>query len=773
MSQDYSEFMRELLADFQVEAAEHRQHIVDALIELESSSDAGRDALLEAMLREAHSLKGASRAVDAKALEQLCQSMESVLAALKSGKLPFEPDLLDLLHSAVDTLDEGLAAVADGRTDHWPEHHAAVVARLEAVRRCDPSATARQVSVAHQNPAARPTPTEPAELSQPEAELSQPEAELAEPPTHTEAPQPAAEHEAAAPARAKETVRTTMAKLSAILREAEELLSAKSMLSHHLDELKTIAARQSSSRRDWEHLRSEFGRDSELLEALDPWQADHFRALREDLGQLAQRMEHDQRLLARMVDDLLVDLKRALLFPCGSLLAGLPKLVRDLARDRGKQVAFEFRGAEVEIDRRVLEEIKDPLIHLLRNAVDHGLEAPAERQRASKPPIGALSLTITQAERGQVRVQVADDGVGLDSAQLKAAASRSGILPAAQVAAMSAEESWQLAFGSGVSTSPLVTDISGRGLGLAIVAEKVTRLGGTIAVRSAPGAGTTFDLVLPQTMVTFRGVLVRVGEQLLFVPVGSIELATRVAAADIRTVEGQPTVLLGGQVTPLARLADVLGIPGRAAAAETMPALVLAAGPQRVALAVDEVLREEEALLRELGPQLRSVRRYAGASVLGSGQVVPVLEPAELIEASLGRSAEALPTAAEEVTEAPKAVLVAEDSLTSRTLLRTILDAAGYLVTTAVDGVDAARALREGNFDLLVTDVEMPRMDGFDLTSLVRADKRLADLPVVLVTAREAPEDRERGLAVGANAYIIKSSFEQSNLLEAVRRLIG
>lgn len=329
-----------------------------------------------------------------------------------------------------------------------------------------------------------------------------------------------------------------------------------------------------------------------------------------------------------------------------------------------------------------------------------------------------------------------------------------------------------LAFQSGISTSSIITDISGRGLGLAIVREKVEQLGGTVAIESHPDAGTTFRIALPLTLANFRGVLVGVGGQFFIIPIASIGRVARLADMDIRTVENRETISLDEKAVSLVRLGDVLGLPSKAAAGKSAGemAIVLDLGSTRIAFQVDEVIGEQEVLVKPLGPQLARVRNIAGASVLGTGQVVPVLNVPDLMKSAVKFAAGMPVQPAETRTQS---VLVVEDSITSRALLKNILESAGYAVTTAVDGVDAYTVLKTAVFDLVVSDVEMPRMDGFELTAKVRSDKQLAELPIVLVTALESHEYRERGIDVGANAYIVKSSFDQSNLLEVIRRLIG
>lgn len=516
-----------------------------------------------------------------------------------------------------------------------------------------------------------------------------------------------------------------------------------------------------------------------MLEHLESEQL-FIKTIEERLLRLSKFAAHDQRTLAGMSDSLLHDVKEMHLLPFSSLLEIFPRFTRELARDQGKQVELVIQGGEIEIDRRTLEEMKDPLMHLLRNCIDHGIEQPAMRQDKGKPACGNITVAIAQKDGGKIEIMVADDGAGIDAAKVKVAARKLNLVTAEEAEKLGEQEAQALIFNSGISTSQIITDISGRGLGLAIVREKVERLGGVVALESPHDGGTSFRITLPLMLATFRGVLVRAGEHYFVIPALSVERVTRVVQADIQTVENRATIPLDGQAVALVSLGDVLELPrpnppNRGATdkvSEQALVIVLGTGHKHVAFRVDEILGEQEVLVKTLGRQLARVRNVAGACVLGTGQVVAVLNVPDLLKSAVKQAAPP-PVAAETHGVAKKqSILVVEDSITSRALLKNILESAGYRVTTAVDGVDAYTTLKTGAFDLIVSDVEMPRMDGFDLTAKVRADKQLAGLPVVLVTSLESREHRERGIDVGANAYIVKSSFDQSNLLEVLRQLI-
>ena len=495
------------------------------------------------------------------------------------------------------------------------------------------------------------------------------------------------------------------------------------------------------------------------------------------MAALTRTAEQDRHAIGKLVDDLLEDSKKLLLLPFATLAAPFPKLVRDLCRDQGKEADLVIHGEEVEIDKRILEEMKDPLIHLLRNCVDHGIETPDERRRLGKPSRATITLAVSQVNGSKVELLVSDDGAGIDTDKVKESAVRHGLISAEEAARLDEPEARALIFQSEVSTSPIITRLSGRGLGLAIVREKAEKLGGEVSVESRPGLGTAFRIVMPATRATFRGILVEAAGRLLVVPTVQVERVARARPDDVQTVEGRETISFDGRAVALVQLADALELPPverKDTPSAGVTVIVLGSGEQRIAFAVDAVLDEQEVLVKPLVKPLSRVRNVAAATVLGSGKVAPILNVADLLK-SARKVAGAQARVAAGTAPAPaetRTILVAEDSITSRMLLKGILESAGYNVKIAVDGMEAFTLLRAERFDLVVSDVEMPRLNGFDLTARIRADKKLAELPVVLVTALETREDRERGIDVGANAYLVKSSFDQSNLLEAVRRLI-
>jgi two-component system chemotaxis sensor kinase CheA len=502
---------------------------------------------------------------------------------------------------------------------------------------------------------------------------------------------------------------------------------------------------------------------------------DRLRNIDRHVSTLTRKAQGHSKSLGRMVDSLLRDGKRVAMQPFSALTGSFPLMVREIARNEGKEVRFDVEGDSVEMDKRLLDELKSPLTHLLRNCIDHGIEKPELRLRRGKPSHGTVRILVNQVDGGKVRVDVSDDGTGIQHRKVAAAAAARGLISADQAQTMQAEAALPLIFHSGLSTAPIVTDLSGHGLGLAIVRQKVEELGGHVGVRSTEGDGTVFSLHLPMTLATFRGLVAEVEGRVFVLPTAHVARVIRVAQDKVSTVEGQETVRVEGRVVPLVRLEDALELPRKSLPGvrqNYLQAVVTRSGQDEVAFAVDRIGAEQEVLVKGLGPQLARVRNVAGATVLGSGEVVPILNVPDLVLTARTRSLGRRADAAQVSDTRKKRVLVAEDSITSRLLLKSILESAGYDVTTAVDGAEALALLKAEEFDVLVSDIEMPRMDGLQLTSRVRAEAHLEHLPVILVTALESRADRERGIDAGANAYIVKSSFDQGNLLDTVRRFL-
>lgn len=786
MSTKDEEFLKRLQAMFQVEAEEHMNVLSAGVIELEKNPDKAKSPeLIETMFREAHSLKGAARSVSRNDIESVCQALESLFADLKTKRTHFTAGQFDLVHQSLGSLSTMIA-----QSGSIPVHEGA-----EAIRalRSITETTGKEKegpgsTVTTNAKGAKRRPLRRRNIGSATSKLRRKKTVSSTstarrrnskaggqgaPPTKKESvPADGADEKPAL----LETVRVQTSKLDPLFLQAEQMIQSKIAATQRTVELKSIGRFVGSWKSELRRLEARRTGDSEVqAKEIIHWTNEQLDETERNILSVTDAIEVDQRSLGRMIDDHVESMKNMLMLPVSTITEVFPRLVRDLSRSEGKDVEFITHGNEIEVDKRILEGLKDPLIHLLRNCIDHGIE---------KSNRGIITLSFTAIDGRNLEIRLSDTGSGINVAKVIAAAVTAGVVSKETAATMSRKESIDLIFKSGISTSPAISDISGRGLGLAIVREKVENLGGKVFVESQPDRGTTFRLVLPLALSTVRGVLVKTAGRSFIIPTGNVERALRVRRQEIEIVEQRETITIDRELLWIIGLGEVLGFPKRnkptvpqkeppSSSPQFIHIVVLARGSHRIGFKVDEIIDEHQILVKSLGRQLQKVRNISGAAVLGSGAVVPVIHVADLMKSALDSLS--MKTVSATVPAEPKGrkVLVTDDSVTSRALLQNILEIAGYEVVTAVDGVDAVTKAREGAFDLIVSDVDMPRMNGFELTAKLRKDKNLSEVPVVLVTALESEEDREHGIEVGANAYLGKGSFDQSRLLDAITKLLS
>ena len=697
---------------------------------------------IRSLFRSAHAVKGAARVANVPEVEDACHALESIFARIRDGEKAVDKRVFELLFAAVDAL----ADARDRLRDRRPLDDAPLTAILPRLR------------AGAEDPAAAASPRAPQR-----APASPPPAAPPDPPTPAAAA-PAPKEDPPAPAAgttADDTVRVRADKLDAVAQHAGELAVASRAVLRQTAEWLEFRDDLSRWASRWTGRRTNGRAASEPAE------------LESELHRLVQRADRQARnavakhgVLERAVDDVVGGVRRLRLRPVSEVMEGLPRAVRDIAARTDKRIELHVEGGEIEADRVVIDALREPLLHLVRNAADHGIETPAARVAAGKPETGTIRIT-TSLRGGRLRVVVEDDGAGVDAAAARRRiASRGGSPPADD-----RQLAWVL-LGGGISTRVEATELSGRGVGLDLVRTSLERIGGTVRMTWRAGRGTRFTLEAPPMPAALRAVLVAAGGQLFAIPASNVERLVRVVPEQVRHLGGRLVLPVGGQPVPLVSLAAVLGPPLHPRPLSiVIPAMLVESGDETIALMVDELVDSTDIVIRPLDRRA-AVPHVAGGALLPSGEIALVLSPGSLVDAAARRRGEQ-GVADATGASAPRRVLVADDSITTRTLEQSVLESAGYLVTPAVDGEHAWEQLQGGGVELVLADVEMPRVDGFELCRRIRASKRFSELPIVLVTGLESAADRARGLEAGADAYITKSSFDQTTLLDTIRQLIG
>ena len=724
-----------LLAAFELEHQEHLANIREALRQAERGGEAPD---LTEIHRRAHSLKGAARAVDLPDVETIAHQLEAVFLGVQAGTVPLDAPTIATVRRALDAIEDVVAWATRGGGEVALAGLLADLGRLVG-ENADASPAERRYRVGR----------------------------------------------AGAGRNASEGEATLLVRVRSS--GLERLLTAAAGLLPEIEAQAGLAAQLKQLRAEWRTLEQSWRgiRARATANAAHPTngKADMEATLaifEQRLRRLGGALDgayrsHDRMLwsLRRWGGGLAEDVRHLRMVPVETQFAGLGRMIRELSRTQGKEVEVDVRGLELEADRAVLQRLKDPVIHIARNAVSHGIETPREREAAGKRPAGSVLIEATVVG-SRLRIRVEDDGCGLDREAITRRAVEQGLVTKEEGAVLAPERLAGLLFEPGFSTAESTTELSGRGMGMSIARREVLALQGTLSIGARPGGGTIVAIEVPLSLMSQRLIFVRVKDELFGLPVADVMRLLRVEAEMLVSRAAAPVVLIDGEDVPLASLAALLGLeePAPPAAGQRLSLAVVRAGERHVALMVDEFLNTTDGIVAAAEETGIDPERFLGTILLEDGAPALVLNIAGLIPA-VGTALPRLPRSAEVPPPIRSHILVVDDSITTRTLEKSILEAHGYRVTQCVDGREALERLLDGiDVDLVISDVEMPRMDGFALLQAVKENPKTADLPVILVTSRSSDEDRERGLKLGADAYIVKTRFDQNELLAGIRRLL-
>lgn len=741
------QFRDRLLATFQVEAEDYIKGILADLSTIDSSLDEGPlsdSTLIEPVFRQFHSLKGASQAIGFDNVGQICQLSENILSAWK--KMPAQAnktELSSIVKSALNAASALNIDLAPSPTTTSSKPTASNQTFLPTTNSNDPKSISSSETEANQ--ATSSLQTNQSQIT----ELNDFASRIVDSRPKVDSPSK------------QETVRISADKLDLLLRRGEQLVLARLNSKQRWSEAQALLNSTILANRLLQDIVDK-GEEDPFLQHL----AEDMRSIVGTLQRHARNLGADYHEFNSQLQSLLSEVKGARLAPVRPLLEELEIAARRIARQLAKKVRITITGGDLELDRSIMEALKVPLLHLVRNALDHGLESTEERISLHKNQEGCLNLKVTSRGTSMMEFIVSDDGRGIQTEEVLAAARQQGLISEGSEA-----DSLDLIFTSGISTSSKVTELSGRGLGMAIVREKVEMLKGSIRVKTKIGEGTSFVLSIPTSLATFEGLLVKEQGRFLVFPLSDVEAVAQIRSEDIFTIESNQVIRFRNHTLPITRLGQLLKLPQAPSVTlkSSWPTVIVIAGDRRLALIVDEIFGVQEVLSRDLGPQLKKVRFVMGACMVGYHQVVPVLNVSDL----LTHTRDHINQYSSAGSATIPAILVADDSITTRTLLRGLLETSGFIVRTAANGSQAWELLQNEKFDLLISDVDMPGITGFDLAIKIRSNSRLSKMPIILITGQERLEDKQRGLKLGANAYIEKSSFDKGLLLEAVTEFLG
>jgi len=696
--------LEQLLPGFIDESQEIYERVTRNLIELEKEPAQG--TRFDDLARGLHTLKGSAATLGLEELADFAHRMEDVILPLRGSAEPLPAPLADAVLRSLDLWMSRLRA--HGAKSDLPDLSSGV-----------------ELLAGFKNGSAKANGTAAAQLA----------AQVTRVPEEPDSSPPPSEEAAAG-----ESWRVSTRQVIGLL--------------HEVERLREVRLRIDERRRDLEKALATLERMAGGMQTADT---------RSSLTNLRRALAGDGEEAADIVATMEEGLKAISTMPVRTVLEPLRRAVRDLSMQSGKQVRLSVVGAEVSLDRRILEQLRGPLIHLVRNAVDHGLELPEVREQRGKHREGALTIRVEQ-QGNMLFIEVADDGGGLDVVRIKEIALRRGVVPAEELAGMNAAQAHQIVFRPGFSTRTEVSEVSGRGVGLDVVRNQIQALQGQVEVQSTAGQGTRFILTLPAELGSSPVLVVRVGEHQLGLPMVAVESSRAAKSGDLRVGRARVQLEHREQLIPLQDLGALVGLRQPEVPQDGQPLLILQSQGRRLALCVDEVIGDKELVIRPLPVEVRELPAYQGAATLARGELVLILRPDWLV--NLDRKSES-------GLSGTRRALVVDDSLTARALHRTALEAGGYLVHTASNGRQALEQLRHSAYDVMVCDIGMDEMDGYQLTAEVRQRPETDGMPILLVSARDSDADRQRGMASGADGFLTKKDCVSGRLLSEVSAVIA
>ncbi len=777
--------MKEIMEDFLIEAFELIEQIDHDLVELEANPEDLE--LLNRIFRVAHTVKGSSSFLNFDVLTELTHHMEDVLNKARKGELKITPDIMDVVLESVDMMKGLLESIRDNGSDAAAGIDIKnICVRLTQISEGEaPSAAAEAPAAPAPEPVKEPEPVAPAEEAAPEvsdAELSK----LSDSEVEAEIERLLKVRKAEDQARrASKGIAPKSPEEIAPAASAASAPAPKPAPSRERDADKKVPAASSSSAVAQEQtIRVEVKRLDHLMNLIGELVLGKNRLLK-IYDDVEERYEGEKFLeelnqvvssLSLVTTDIQLAVMKTRMLPIAKVFNKFPRMIRDLSRELGKQIDLEISGEETELDKSIVEEIGDPLVHIIRNSCDHGIEDPETRKAMGKPEKGLVQLKAYN-EGNHIVVEIVDDGKGLDADMLKAKSIEKGIITEREADAMSEKEAFGLIFKPGFSTAAKVTNVSGRGVGMDVVKTNIEKLNGIIDIESEVGKGTVMKLKIPLTLAIIQSLLVGTQEEFYAIPLASVLETVRVPIDDIYTIDGKNVLRLRDEVLSLVRLSDVFGVNKVFDGGDQTYVVIIGVAEAKLGIIVDTLVGQEEIVIKSMGDYLQNIPGIAGATIRGDGRVTLIIDVGAMMEMAKDIKVN-IRAEMEDSTKAKEKpsdykVLIVDDSKMDRTIMQKSLEPIGVTIIEATNGVEALNIIKSGEhaFDAVLIDIEMPRMDGYTLAGEIRKYSKYRTLPLIAVTSRTSKTDRLRGVEVGMTEYITKP-YSSEYLENVVRKNI-
>jgi len=728
---------------FRQELEERVEHLNQVLLQLEA--EPGSQDACDQVMRSLHSVKGAAGIVVLQSLVRVAHRLEDVFVAVKRGEVSLDQQGFALSFRVVDLFQDVSRLPAEEIREWLAARSPELEGMAEAIGQLLPEGRGAQ-----------PSPPTSAGASEGPATMGL-EASLS------------------APGASDRVVRVEAENLNRIMALSGEMLVEAKWLQPFADSLSLLKDRQKDLQATIEALRlqlTEAGQTAslELVEKARSKERECRDTLSERLGELELYALRTTNLSYRLYREVIGSNMR----PFSDAIVAFPRMVRDLSTSLGKQVQLEVLGKGTLVDRDILRKLESPLTHILRNAVDHGIELPEERMAAGKPERGTIRVEALH-RGGMLSITISDDGRGVRYQEVRRLLVERGLFTVEEAENLSEPDLCQILYQPGFSTSETVTEVSGRGVGLDVVSSMASEVGGTVRFSSIAGEGSSIHFQLPLTLSVVRTLLVEIADEPYAFPLARLDQIVAIETSDINVMEGRECFMLDGVSIGLISARQVMKFPEATQSPEPIPVVVISDHSKVYGVVVDRYLGEQDLVVRPLDPRLGKVANVSAAALMGDGQPILIVDTVDLVRSIDGvlQNSSLRSPAAQQVPVSTQRILIADDSPVALDLQARLVQSRGYQVDRAVHGLEAWTAIREGEYQLLVTDVEMPEMDGISLIQALRKEQRFRHLPIIISSSREAEQDRLKGMEAGADYYLVKSNFQDEALLDAIHQLIG